>query len=44
MMFELLVYVMDRFLNLRDTDTKRALALLPGKASEVWKSLMNPGR
>jgi hypothetical protein len=27
MMFELLVYVMDRFLNLRDTDTKRAIAL-----------------
>ena len=33
-MFELLLYVMDRFLNLRDTDAERAIALLPSKVSE----------
>ena len=44
MMFELLLDVMDRFLNLRDTDAERAIALLPGNVSEVWKGLMNPGR
>jgi len=43
-MFELLLDVMDRFLNLRDTDAERAIALLPSKVSEVWKGLMNPGR
>jgi len=40
MMFELLLDVMDRFLNLRDTDAERAIALLPSKVSEVWKGLM----
>ncbi len=44
MMFELLLYAMDRFLNLRDTDAERAIALLPSKVSEVRKGLMNPGR
>jgi hypothetical protein len=36
-MFELLLDVMDRFLNLRDTNTECAIALLPSKVSEVWK-------
>ena len=42
MMFELLLDV-DRFLNLRDANAEGAIALLPGKVSEVWKGLMNPG-
>src|SRR5271166_3850765 len=44
MMFELLLDVMDRFLNLRDTNAECAIALLPSKVSEVWKGLMNPNR
>ena len=44
MMFELLLYVMDRFLKLRDTDAERAIALLPSKVSEVRKGLINPSR
>ena len=44
MMFELLLDVMDRFLNLRDTNAESAIALLPSKVSEVWKGLMNPSR
>jgi len=44
MMFQLLLDVMDRLLNLRDTDAGGAIALLPSKVSEVWKGLMNPGR
>ncbi len=44
MMFELLLDVMDRFLNLRDTNAECAIALLPSKVSEVWKGLMNPSR
>jgi len=39
MMFELLLDGMDRFLNLRDTNTECAIALLPSKVSEVWKGL-----
>ena len=42
MMFELLLDV-DRFLNLRDANAEGAIALLPGKVSEVWKGFMNPG-
>jgi hypothetical protein len=38
MMFKLLLDVMDRFLNLRDTNAECAIALLPSKVSEVWKS------
>jgi hypothetical protein len=44
MMFELLLDVMDRFLNLRDTNAECAIALLPSKVSEVWKVLTNPSR
>src|ERR1700759_3432243 len=44
MMFELLLDVVDRFLNLRDTNAECAIALLPSKDSEVWKGLMNPSR
>ena len=44
MMFELLLDVMDRFLNLGDTNAECAIALLPSKVSEVWKVLMNPSR
>jgi hypothetical protein len=44
MMFELLLDIMDSFLNLGDTDAERAIALLPDKVSEVWKGLMNAGR
>jgi hypothetical protein len=42
MMFELLLDVMDRFLNLRDANAECAIALLPSKVSEVC--LMNPSR
>src|ERR1700733_1117280 len=44
MMFELLLDVMDRFLNLRESNPECAIALLPSKVSEVWKGLMNPSR
>jgi len=44
MMFELLLDVMDRFLNLRDTNAECTISLLPSKVSEVWKGLMNPSR
>jgi hypothetical protein len=37
MMFELMLHVMDRFLNLRDIDAERAIALWPGKVSKVRK-------
>ena len=35
MMFELLLNVMDRFLNLRDTNAECAIALLPSKANQT---------
>jgi hypothetical protein len=44
MIFELLLDLMDRFLNLRDTNAECTIALLPSKVSKVWKSLMNPSR
>jgi hypothetical protein len=44
MMFELLLDVIDRFLNVRDTDAECAISLLPSKVSEVSKGLMNPNR
>ena len=44
MMFELLLDVMDRFLDLRDTNAECTIALLPSKVSGVWKGLMNPSR
>ena len=44
MMFDLLLDVLDRFLNLRDTNAECAIALLPSEVSEVWKGLMNPSR
>jgi hypothetical protein len=44
MMVELLLDVMNRFLNLRDTDAECAISLLPSKGSEVRKGLMNPSR
>jgi hypothetical protein len=34
MMFELLFYAMDRFMNVRNTDAERTITLLPGKVSE----------
>ena len=37
MMFELLLDVMDRLLNLRDTVAVRAIALLPRKVAEFGK-------
>ena len=37
MMFELPLDVVDRFLALRDTNARLAVALWPSKASEVWK-------
>ena len=44
MMFELLLYVINRFLNLRDTNAECAIALLPSKVSELWQGLMNSSR
>jgi hypothetical protein len=43
-MFDLLLDVMDRFLNLRDTNAECTIALLPSKVSKVWIALMNPSR
>ena len=42
--FDLLLDVMDRFLNLRDANAECTIALLPSKVSKVWKALMNPSR
>jgi hypothetical protein len=43
MMFELLLYVMDRFLNLRDTDAERAnVPLLHDHIGPVIESVRTP--
>jgi hypothetical protein len=37
MMFEVLLDIMDRFLNLRDTNAECAIALLPSKVLLGWR-------